>query len=115
MPGDYEYFPVEWGCDFYKFKFSSQASIPGLLPVKPELPLYPDGQTAWGQWMKVEPTRIDLPGKFFFLLPNMDGKIDRVVLTSNSIRVSLTQGKLDFSSLKGKLFVAEAYTGTYRP
>ena len=115
MPSDYEYFPVEWGCDFYKFKFTLQASIPGLLPVKPELPLYPDGQTAWGQWMKVEPARIDLPGKFFFLFPNMDAKIDRVVLTSNSIRISLAQGKVDFSSLKGKLFVAEAYTGTYRP
>src|SRR5438128_834988 len=115
MPSDYEYFPMEWGCDFYKFKFQSQASIPGPLPVKPELPLYPDGQTAWGQWMKIEPTRIDLPGKFFILFPNMDAKIDQVVLTSNSIRISLAQGKVDFSSLKGKLFVAEAYTGTYRP
>src|SRR5713101_822398 len=107
MPSDYEYFPVEWGCDFYKFKFQSQASIPGPLPVKPELPLYPDGQTAWGQWMKIEPTRIDLPGKFFFLFPNMESKIDQVVLTSKSIRISLLQGKEDFSSLKGKKVQAE--------
>src|SRR5437879_1700925 len=115
MPSDYEYFPVEWGCDFYKFKFQSQGSIPGPLPVKPELPLYPDGQTAWWQWMKIEPTRIDLPGKFFFLFPNMDAKIDQVVLSSKNIRISLAHGKQDFSSLKGKLFVQEAYTGSYRP
>jgi len=115
MPSDYEYFPVEWGCDFYRFKFSSQAPVPGLLPVKPELPLYPDGMTAWGQWMKVEPGRIDLPGKLFLLFPNMDAKIDQVVLTSKSIRVSLARGKSDFSSFKGKLFVAEGYTGTFRP
>jgi len=115
MPSDYEYLPVDWGCDFFKFKLSSQGSLPGPLPLKPELPLYPDGQTAWGQWMKIEPTRIDLPGKFFFLFPNMESKIDQVVLTSKSIRISLAQGKEAFSSLKGKLFVQEAYTGSYRP
>jgi hypothetical protein len=115
MPSDFEYFPVEWGCDFYKFKFSSQVSVPGPLPVKPDLPLYPDGPTAWSQWMKTEPARIDLPGHFFFLFPNMDARIDKVVLTSKNVRISLVQGKGDWSSLKGKLFVQEAYTGSYRP
>ncbi len=115
MPSDYEYFPVEWGCDFYKFKFSSQTSLPGPLPPKPELPLYPDSQTAWGQWIMIEPTRVDLPGRIFLLFPNMDARINQVTLTSKNIRVSIAKGKSDFSSLKGKLFVQETYTGSYRP
>jgi hypothetical protein len=115
MPSDYEYFPVEWGCDFYKFKFAAQTSLPGPLPSKPELPLYPDSQTAWGQWLRIQPTRIDLPGRLFLLFPNMDAKIGEVTLTSKSITISVTQGKSEFSSLKGKLFVQEPYSDSYRP
>jgi hypothetical protein len=115
MPSDYEHFPAEWGCNFYKFKLASQASLPSYLPVKNGLPLYPDGNTAWGQWMKIEPGRFDLPGKFLFLLPNMEARVDRVMLSSKNIRISVVAGKGKLAGLKGKLYVQEAYTGSYRP
>ena len=115
MPSDYEHFPVEWGSNFYKFKFASQPSLPPFLPVKSGLPLYPDGTTAWGQWMKIEPGRVDVLGKLLFLLPNMEAKVDRVNISSKNVGVSVVAGKGSLESLKGKLYVQEAYTGSYRP
>lgn len=115
MPSDYEHFPVEWGCNFYKFKLASQASLPSYLPVMKGLPLYPDGNTAWGQWMKIDPGRFDLPGKFLFLLPNMEAKVEKITLSSKNISISVAPGKAKLANLKGKLYVQEAYTGSYRP
>ena len=115
MPSDYEHFPVEWGCNFYKFKLASQTSLPGYLPAMKGLPLYPDGNIAWGQWMKIEPGRFDLPGKFLFLLPNMKARVEKITLSSKNIGISVVPGKTNLANLKGKLYVQEAYTGSYRP
>lgn len=115
MPSDYEYFPIEWGSDFYKFKLSSQTSLPGYLPVKQDLPLYPDSQTAWGHWLTVEPGKFDIPYNFLFLFPNMDSKIDKITIGPKSIKISLAPGKTEFSNARGKLFVQETYTGSFRP
>ena len=53
--------------------------------------------------------------KLLFLLPNMEAKVDRVNISSKNVGVSVVAGKGSLESLKGKLYVQEAYTGSYRP
>jgi hypothetical protein len=47
VPSDYGFFPAEWGCNFYRYRMNADVgSLPGVLPFRSELPLYPDSLLA---------------------------------------------------------------------
>src|SRR5437867_1293507 len=80
--------------------YGSLLLLEGSLPVK-----------AFDDWT----TRLTTEGRLLFLLPNMEAKVDRVNISSKNVGVSVVAGKGSLESLKGKLYVQEAYTGSYRP
>ena len=51
----YPFSPVEWACTIFRYRLAIQAGVPYSLEPKIELPFYPDGRTAWGDWVGIDP------------------------------------------------------------
>lgn len=115
VSSDFGLFPAEWGCNYYRYRLNAdQGSLPPFLPFRNDLPLYPDSQSALGDWLKVEPGRFD-QGTFLVLLPNMEAKLDQISLSPKTVEISVLKGRGSLSNLRGKAFIQEAHSGSYRP
>jgi len=115
VPSDYGFYPTEWGCNFFRYRMAAETgSLPGTLPVRSELPIYPDSQLALCDWLKVQ-LGFDVQNQFLFFLHNMESKIGQISLSPKTVGISITQGRGSFSNLKGKAYVQESFSGSYRP
>ncbi len=115
----YPFSPVEWACTFFRYRLAVQSSVPYSLEPKIELPFFPDGRTAWGDWIGIDPDRGEVFGSIVIYLPNMGGKIVSAELAPKSKPKKLVvtvEGALEkASSFKGKAFVQEVFDSSGKP
>ncbi len=112
--------PVDWACTFFRYYLVLQSSLPYSLEPKVDLPFFPDGRVAWGEWTGIDPERGgDIFGSIIIYLPNMAGRIlDLDVIPKSKPKklvVSVLSGLDKAATFKGKAFVQEAYDNTPRP
>jgi hypothetical protein len=117
ISSNYQYFPVVWSCNVYRYNLDHTLAIqpPGSIPIKINLPLYPEGRTAISDWLGDNPGRSDFNGTLVTYLPNMAARLGEFTFSENKIGLSLVSGKASSEDMICKIFVQDAFGVAGRP